>query len=195
MTWIFSALTTTTKSPRVDVRGVLGLALAAQRVGDLRRETPEGLPLGVDEVPAASDLARLQIERFLHTKKRRTRARRGEMVAGVDAAGRAELARKRARAAVRGVPDVRRAGHLLREPADGDDAAAARDTFEKRRGSLHLGARRPPIRIRAIGLVRMCRDDVPEQDVVLEPELREHAVDDRRARLRRPARRSAGART
>ena len=69
---------------------------------------------------------------------------------------------------------------------DRDQAAAARDTFEKRRGGLHLDARRPPIRIRAIGLVWMCRDDVPEQDVVLEPELGEHAVDDRRARLRRP---------
>ena len=32
----------------------------------------------------------------------------------------------------------------------------------------------------------MGRDDVPEQHVVLEPELGEHAVDDRRARLRRP---------
>ena len=164
----------------VDVRGVLGLALAAQRVGDLRRKTPEGLPLGVDEVPAASDLARLQIERFLHTKKRRTGARRGGMVAA------SRPALNAAAPAVRGVPDVRRAGHLLREPADGDEAAAARDTFEKRRGSLHLGARRPPIRIRAIGLVWMCRDDVPEEDVVLEPELREHAVDDRRARLGRP---------
>ena len=35
----------------VDVRRVLRLVLAAQRVGDARRETPEGLALGVDEVP------------------------------------------------------------------------------------------------------------------------------------------------
>src|SRR5687767_14879031 len=39
----------------VDVRGVLRLALATQRVGDLRREPPKGLPLGVDDVPAALD--------------------------------------------------------------------------------------------------------------------------------------------
>ena len=43
----------------VDVRRVLRLALAAQRVGDLRREPAEGLPLGVDDVPVALDLSRL----------------------------------------------------------------------------------------------------------------------------------------
>jgi hypothetical protein len=43
----------------VDVRGVGGLALAAQRVGDARRQPPEGLPLGVHDVPVALDLARL----------------------------------------------------------------------------------------------------------------------------------------
>src|SRR6266487_2846647 len=41
----------------VDVRGVLRLVLAAQRVGDARRETPEGLPLRVNEAPLALDLA------------------------------------------------------------------------------------------------------------------------------------------
>src|SRR2546430_5026302 len=56
---------------RVDVRGVLGLVLAAERVGDLRSETPERLPFGVDEVPAALDLARLCVPGLLH-KKRRT---------------------------------------------------------------------------------------------------------------------------
>ena len=38
----------------VDVRRVLRLPLAAQRVGDARGETPEGLALGVDDVPARS---------------------------------------------------------------------------------------------------------------------------------------------
>ena len=37
----------------VAVRRVLGLALAAQRVGDLGREPAEGLALGVDHVPVA----------------------------------------------------------------------------------------------------------------------------------------------
>ena len=37
----------------VDVRRVLGLALAAQRVRDLGRQPAEGLALGVDDVPVA----------------------------------------------------------------------------------------------------------------------------------------------
>src|SRR5256885_11283253 len=65
---------------RVDVRGVLGLVLAAERVGDLRSETPERLPFGVDEVPAALDLARFCVPGLLH-KKRRTTVRRGGIVA------------------------------------------------------------------------------------------------------------------
>src|SRR3954466_5377528 len=46
---------------RVAVRRVLRLALAAQRVGDLRSQTPQRLALGIDEVPAALDLAGLCI--------------------------------------------------------------------------------------------------------------------------------------
>src|SRR5215203_4000191 len=37
----------------VDVGRVLRLALAAQRVGNLRCKTTEGLPLGIDDVPVA----------------------------------------------------------------------------------------------------------------------------------------------
>ena len=40
----------------VNVRRVGRLALAAQGVRDARRETPEGLPLGVDDVPGALDV-------------------------------------------------------------------------------------------------------------------------------------------
>ena len=43
----------------VDVRRVLRLALAAQRVGDLRSQTPQRLSFGVDEVPAALDFTGL----------------------------------------------------------------------------------------------------------------------------------------
>src|ERR1044072_5697307 len=57
---------------RVDVRRVLGLALAAEGVGDLRSQTPERLPFGVDEVPAALDLARLCVP-GLHRKRRTLR--------------------------------------------------------------------------------------------------------------------------
>jgi hypothetical protein len=83
------------------------------------------------------------------------------------------------------VADVGRARHLLGDPPDRDDTAAARDRFEEPRGSLHLDARRPPVRIRPAGLVRMGRYDVPQEDVGLDPELGERAVDDRRGRLGR----------
>ena len=78
---------------------------------------------------------------------------------------------------MRGVPHVRRASDLLGEPADGDEAAATRDTFEEEDGQFHFAARRPPIGIRTIGLVWMCRDDIPQQDLVLDAELGEDAVD------------------
>src|SRR4249919_2912301 len=64
---------------RVDVRRVLRLALAAERVGDLGRETAERLALVVDEIPLARDLSRLGAV-GLH-RKRRTRARRRPIVA------------------------------------------------------------------------------------------------------------------
>src|SRR5947208_773131 len=57
---------------RVDVRRELRLALAAQPVGDLRREAAEGLALGVHDVPVALNLARFGAV-GLHTEKRRTR--------------------------------------------------------------------------------------------------------------------------
>src|SRR5579884_1492940 len=55
----------------VDVRRVLRLALAAQAVGDLRRQPSERLPVGVDEVPVALDLARFR-GIGLHAEKGRT---------------------------------------------------------------------------------------------------------------------------
>ena len=44
---------------RVDVRRVLRLALAAQHVGDLRRQTAERLAVGVDQHPVALAVGRL----------------------------------------------------------------------------------------------------------------------------------------
>src|SRR5262249_57069776 len=58
----------------VDVWCVLRLALAAKPVGDLCRETPEGLPVGVDDVPLASDLARFGAESLHHKNGRLTSA-------------------------------------------------------------------------------------------------------------------------
>jgi hypothetical protein len=85
------------------------------------------------------------------------------------------------------VPDVRGAGDRGREAADCDETPSSRHLGEEKGGGFDLVARRPPIAIRATRLVRMCRNHVPEQHVLLEAELGEHAVDDRRRRLRGPA--------
>src|SRR5256885_964638 len=92
--------------------------------------------------------------------------RRGGMVAtnGLDEPR--EGGPERLGAAVRRVADVRSAGHVLGEPADRDHEAAARDTFEEEGGGFHLAARRPPVRIRTIGLVWMWRGHVPDQHLV-----------------------------
>src|SRR5262245_3340662 len=45
----------------VDVRRVLRLSLAAQRLGDARRKSAERLAVGVDDEPGALDLARLGV--------------------------------------------------------------------------------------------------------------------------------------
>src|SRR4051794_30698114 len=71
----------------VDMRRVLGLGLAAKRVRDLRSQTPERLAFGIDEVPAALDLARFRSP-GLHAEKRRTR--------GPPAANRSKPSRKSA---------------------------------------------------------------------------------------------------
>src|SRR6266545_4128377 len=61
---------------RVDVRRVFGLPLSPQRVGDARRQSPEGLTLGVDDVPVAGDLTRFGCV-GLHASKRRTKTSAG----------------------------------------------------------------------------------------------------------------------
>ena len=68
---------------RVDVRRVRRLALAAQRVGDLRRETAQGLPLGVHDVPVALDLARLGGVGRHRSERRRSSDRRRRSVAAI----------------------------------------------------------------------------------------------------------------
>jgi hypothetical protein len=83
------------------------------------------------------------------------------------------------------VADVRSVEDGLREPPDRDHAAAAREAVQVREASPDFLARRPPVGIRTTGLVRMRRNDVPEQDVLRQSELGEHAVNDRRAGLRR----------
>ena len=80
--------------------------------------------------------------------------------------------------------DARRAQHGLGDPSDGDRAAPCDQLLEELQARLHLGTRRPPVRRLRAG---MSRDDVPEQDVLLEAELGEHAMDDRRRGFHWPA--------
>ena len=61
---------------RVDVRRVLGLALAAQQVGELRREAAERLAVGVDDQPVPLAVGRLRYvgsRRGCHCVKKATR--------------------------------------------------------------------------------------------------------------------------
>src|SRR5436190_7626399 len=61
----------------VDVRRVGRLALAAQRVRDAGRQTPEGLTLGVDDVPLTGDLAGFCAVSLHSEKRRRSEASAG----------------------------------------------------------------------------------------------------------------------
>ena len=80
---------------------------------------------------------------------------------------------------------VRSAERMLREPSDRDDPPARGERLEEGRAGADLGARRRPVGARLARPVRVGRDEVPEQHVLLEPELAEHAVDDRRRRFGR----------
>jgi len=95
----------------------------------------------------------------------------------------AETLREGGGSAVRRVPDVRRSRDARGEPADGDDLPSSHQGDEKAMRLRDLGSRREAIRGRG---PRMRRHDVPEQQVLLEPEVGEHTVDDRRGRLRGP---------
>src|SRR3954454_2299717 len=80
------------------------------------------------------------------------------------------------------MPDALGAERRVRDPADGDDTAPRRQPIDEMKPRRHLRARRRMVRpLRP----RVRRHDVPEQHVVADAELREDAVDDRRARLGR----------
>jgi hypothetical protein len=82
------------------------------------------------------------------------------------------------------VPNVRPAKDRLRQPSDGDRPATSDKRLEETHRLSYFELRRPSVRLGLARVVRMSRHDVPEQDVVLEPELGKGAVDDRRGRLR-----------
>ena len=88
---------------------------------------------------------------------------------------------------MRGVPDPGHAERGLGDSAHGDDAATRGEELEERAGRLDLVGPRSAVGRRLAEPVRVRRHDVPEQHVLLEAELVEHAVDDRRRRLRGPA--------
>ena len=73
------------------------------------------------------------------------------------------------------------------ETADGDRAAAACKRLQEAHRVTYFGSRRPAVRFRLVWSMRVGRDRVPEQHLLLEVELGEHALDDRRRRLGRPA--------
>jgi hypothetical protein len=73
----------------------------------------------------------------------------------------------------------------MREPTDCDRPAAGGELHEEVHRLQYFGLRGRAVRQRLAGTVGVRRDDVPQQDVVLELELREHAPDDRRRRLGR----------
>jgi len=78
--------------------------------------------------------------------------------------------------------DIRSVEGTRREPADGDHAPAEREPLREDGAPSDLGARRHAVRRRGAG---MRRHDVPEQHVLVELELGQDAMDDRRGRLRR----------
>jgi len=78
---------------------------------------------------------------------------------------------------------VRRVEHVGGKPSDGDDAPAAGELVQERTRGAHLSTRGQPVRGHRS---RMRRHDIPEQNVVLDPELAQDAVDDRRSRLAGP---------
>jgi hypothetical protein len=66
---------------------------------------------------------------------------------------------------------------------DRDRPPVRGELFEEAHRHLYFGAGGPSVRVRLARAVRMSGHDVPEQDLVLEVEMAERPVDDRRSRL------------
>jgi len=81
---------------------------------------------------------------------------------------------------MRRMTHVRRAERRLGDAPDGKDAAPARELARERQTGFDLGARRRAVRDSGAG---MRRHDVPKEDCLLEPELVENTMHDRRRRL------------
>lgn len=86
-----------------------------------------------------------------------------------------------------GMPQAVDAEHGLREPTNRDHPPSRGEGCQERSTRLDLSHGRAPVRRLVSCLVRMGRDDVPEECPLPDSELVEHAPDDRRGGLRRPA--------
>jgi hypothetical protein len=73
----------------------------------------------------------------------------------------------------------------MRQASDGDRPTAGGELFEEAHRLSYFVPRGRAVRARVVWTVGVRRNDVPEQDVGLELELRERSVDDRRRRLGR----------
>jgi hypothetical protein len=73
----------------------------------------------------------------------------------------------------------------VRRPSDGDRPATPAQLVEKRHRLTYFGLRRPTVRPGPAAVVRVSRDDVPEQHVLGEAELVERPLHDRRRGLGR----------
>src|SRR5206468_11902891 len=91
------------------------------------------------------------------------------------------------RPAVRRVPDPGHSERRFGETAHRDDEPPPGEQLEERPRRFDLGCPWTAVRPGLAGQVRMRRNDVPEEHVLVESELLEHAVDDRRRRLGRAA--------
>ena len=87
-------------------------------------------------------------------------------------------------ASVRGVANIGAAERGVRNPADGQDAAARGELVGEEAPVGDLTPGRGAVRGLGAG---MRRDDVPEENVLVDAEVGEYAMDDRRGRLGRSA--------
>jgi len=80
---------------------------------------------------------------------------------------------------MRWMADVRATENCVREASHCDHAPRTYELSEERPPCIDLARGRAPVRVDAAGQVRVRRYQIPEQHVIFEAELTEHAVDDR----------------
>src|SRR4051794_17246311 len=84
------------------------------------------------------------------------------------------------------MPNIGRSELPLRETPDGNGPAAGGELLQEGSPGADLAAAGSPVGLRPAGMVWVRGHEIPAEDGVLEPELGEDAVDDRRAHLGGP---------